>query len=287
MNGFSKTSLELLRLSIQLKQVKRKVKELEEKRIINSHEVASNLIKEKHKTVWVCWLQGKDNAPPIVAKCIESIENLEDKEVNFITSENLEDYVKFPKHIYDKWNSGIISNAHFSDLIRMELLYSHGGIWLDATVFLSSTHLPEFLENSWMFIYQPLKPGADGGSIRMSSWAMSSIQGNPILGLAREYLYNYWSEKDTLEDYFLFHIVLSALFELFPKYYDSIDKVCNSSPHILQLEMYKEYNAERLLQIFRLSSVHKLTYKINEEKIAPNSFWDRFIQNDKFEVLND
>lgn len=47
---------------------------------------------------------------------------------------------------------GIITNTHFSDLLRIELLINHGGLWLDATTYLTGT-LPNYIsENDFLFI---------------------------------------------------------------------------------------------------------------------------------------
>jgi hypothetical protein len=233
--------------------------------------------KKKHTIVWVCWFQGVDNAPSIVKKCIGSFEKLEDKEVRIITSENYSDYTSFPEHIIDKWERGIITPTHFSDLLRAELLCRHGGIWLDATVYTSATTLPEYIDNSWLFFYQTLKPGLDGKSILLSSWAMSSVKSNPLLEAARESLFKYWLDNDTLEDYFLFHVIVSAVLYNNPKYWNSISPVCNSHPHLLQLNFYNQYNAHLFEHINRMTTIHKLTYKIQENKNSASSMLTYFI----------
>ena len=40
------------------------------------------LIHDNSKKVWICWLQGMENAPEIVKKCYDSVrKNLSDKEI--------------------------------------------------------------------------------------------------------------------------------------------------------------------------------------------------------------
>lgn len=78
--------------------------------------------------VWFMWLQGLDNAPPIIKSCYQSLKtNLPDKEIILIEENNLNDYVHLPDYIEEKYKKGIISRTHFSDLVRLELLINGGG----------------------------------------------------------------------------------------------------------------------------------------------------------------
>lgn len=53
-----------------------------------------------------------DNAPDLVKKCYESLKNnLKDKEIILITSENISKYVTFPDYIMEKWEKGIITHT--------------------------------------------------------------------------------------------------------------------------------------------------------------------------------
>lgn len=74
-------------------------------------------------TIWFCWLQGIEEAPLLVKRCLESLrKNIPDKKIIVIDGNNLGEYVNMPDYITDKWQRGIIGNAHFSDLLRLELL---------------------------------------------------------------------------------------------------------------------------------------------------------------------
>ena len=88
--------------------------------------------------IWCCWLQGVEQAPAVVKKCIRSFSKFE-KKIHVITAENYAEYVSLPDCIVRKWEEGIISNTHFSDLLRIALLAERGGLWIDATVFCSDT----------------------------------------------------------------------------------------------------------------------------------------------------
>ena len=93
--GTSKKALEILRLSTQLK-IKNKLKKKYDYVLEKcDKDLYVNLERRRSNKVWVCWLQGMDNAPYIVKKCYKSLqENLIDRNIIVITSDNFEDYVQ-------------------------------------------------------------------------------------------------------------------------------------------------------------------------------------------------
>lgn len=100
------------------------------------------------KIIWTMWLQGADKMPEIVTICNESVEkNRGEYQHIILTYNNLSDYIKIPDFIFDKWKKGIISNANFSDYIRISVLDEYGGIWLDATVLLNKPLLYKSIED--------------------------------------------------------------------------------------------------------------------------------------------
>lgn len=284
-NGSSNTSLEIARLSHQLKMVKKYRKLL--RKFIRKSKLEKSVRPLKaveHKIVWVCWLQGMESAPEIVKLCYKSLEKIPGGTIRFLTAENFSQYTKIPNFIIEKWKGGKISNAHFSDLIRVDLLTRQGGIWIDATVYNSGDQLPSCVGNSWLFFYQILKPGLDGHAISMSSWVMSSVAGNPILEIVRDFLFDYWEKHNRLDDYFLFHIVMMAVLNEFPTWWNRVHKVCNSTPHILQLEMLEDFNQQRFDQIMSLTTLHKLTYKYNLNEVLENSTLRYILSRDAAQI---
>lgn len=101
-------------------------------------------VRTDKKYVWSCWWQGEENAPEVVKKCWESQRrNLpEGAEHIIITWNNYRDYVELLIHIIEKFEHGFMIPAHLADIVRCCLLYKYGGLWLDATVYVTE-HLPE------------------------------------------------------------------------------------------------------------------------------------------------
>ena len=85
--------------------------------------------------IWTFWWQGEQAMPPIVRICYQSLlRNAGTHPVHLITKENIDKYIEFPSHIMKKVRNGHITLTHFSDILRMCLLYQYGGLWMDATI---------------------------------------------------------------------------------------------------------------------------------------------------------
>ena len=222
---------------------------------------------EQSNKVWICWFQGIENAPPIVQKCVQSVrENMPDKKIVIITSDNIADYVQFPDYIWKKWKEGIITHTHMTDLLRLELLINHGGMWLDATVFCTGKNIPEFYFDSDLFFYQTLKPGRDGVCQYISSWLMSAKTNNRLLMATRYLCYEYWKTNKDLVDYFLLHDFLSIVMDYYPEESKSIIPRDNAAPHVLLLRLFDQYDERMWYAIKQQTPFHKLTYKFDEEQ---------------------
>ncbi|MBO5478792.1 MAG: capsular polysaccharide synthesis protein [Clostridia bacterium] len=266
--GKSRTALEILRLSTQLK-TKQKLYKKYKKTLIKFDKNYDNKLNHKlSNKVWICWFQGIENAPDIVKKCYESIlKNLNDREIVLITEKNMQEYVQFPEYIIEKWKKGIITNTHMTDLLRLELLIQYGGLWLDATVLCTSNNIPDYILNSDLFFFQCLKPGRDGHSQYISSWLISAKTNNKILMATKCLCYEYWKENNYMVDYFLLHDFMSIVLEFYLNDWKKVIPVNNSTPHILLLRLFEIYDEETWNVIKKMTCFHKLSYKFNEENL--------------------
>ena len=67
--------------------------------------------------------------------------------VVILNKENISKYIQIPQFTYEKLKSGIISIPHFADIIRTKLLYEYGGIWMDATLYMTDTFSNDIYNN--------------------------------------------------------------------------------------------------------------------------------------------
>lgn len=262
-------------LSLQLESYAYKKLKKKYKYIINNAKSEYTLSNKNNKVIWVCWLQGMDNAPKLIQRCYESLKsNMKGYKINVITEENMFEYIEIPNYIVAKWKKGIISFAHFSDVIRVNLLVKYGGVWIDSTVLCTDNLLNNRLENSPLFVYKSIMRGSN--VISASNWFISSVPKNPILVLVQNLLYEYWKTENVIIHYYLFHIFFTLATEKYPEIWNKVVSFNNISPHILVNELNDTFSQERYDEIKKMSSFHKLNYKIEYLEVE-NSFYQNLI----------
>ena len=276
-SGFSKKSLEIVRNGVSLK-IYHKLRKRYKKALDEFDNNYQELQQTHSKKVWVCWMQGMENAPELVQRCFRSLEdNLKDREIVLITSSNLEQYTDFPKYILEKYKKGLITHTHFSDLLRVELLCRYGGTWIDATVFCSGGDIPSYMLDSELFMFQNLKPGADGSVLNISSWFMTSCANNKIMLAVRALLWEYWKKNNRLIDYFLLHHFIEMAGERYQEHWNKIVQFPNSLPHVLLLMMFEEFDQEKWDAVINACPFHKLAYKRSKEEMEKKGTYYEFI----------
>ncbi|WP_336279677.1 capsular polysaccharide synthesis protein [Cronobacter dublinensis] len=157
------------------------------------------------RLIWICWFQGLDHAPELVKRCIASVQHhTPDAKTVVLTDDNIPQYLTLPDAVIAKYQVGLISKAQYSDIVRCSLLYQYGGIWMDATVFMTRP-LPElFYENA----FSSLRFAGAGQESALSqgywtAYFLAAQKGNPLMKFVRDILYHYWQQHDSLIEYFL------------------------------------------------------------------------------------
>ena len=265
--GFSKKSLEIVRLAVSNRILCKMRKRYSPyiKSYVNTHQ--EQLERKRSNIVWILWLQGIEHAPQIVKKCYQSItENLREKEIILLTEENYKNYVQFPQYIQEKIDCGVITKTHMSDLLRLKLLNTYGGTWIDATVYCSGKNIPYYMLDSDLFLFQNLKPGLDGQCTCISSWFMTASTNNPILLLTQQLLFEYWKKNTKMVDYFLLHDFFQLSIEAYPDEWKKVIPFCNSLPHILLLRLFDQYDADIWTAVREQTPFHKMTYKFLKDQ---------------------
>ena len=130
----------------------------------------------KTKKVWVLWLQGEENAPEIVKACIASTKRaFKGYEYKVLDKSNIHDYIELPDYIEEKYKKGIITHAHYSDIVRVALLSQYGGVWVDATVYCTADGIPSYISDAQLFVFKDIKiPLYRKGTIVASNWFVVS-----------------------------------------------------------------------------------------------------------------
>ncbi|WP_051867140.1 capsular polysaccharide synthesis protein [Bifidobacterium crudilactis] len=89
--------------------------------------------------IWMCWLQGEQNAPPFIATLIANTKaHAGTHPVHVVSLDTINQYVDISPRVLELYRQHNIGAAHFTDYIRFALLEQYGGCWLDATVLLTA-----------------------------------------------------------------------------------------------------------------------------------------------------
>lgn len=215
--------------------------------------------------IYFFWWQGIDNAPDIVKICYKSLLEKYDpklQKINIIDSKNFKEYVDVPEYILQKFQKGIISITHLSDLIRFMLLYKNGGLWVDATMLFTQQIDNQIFEKKFFCLKNP---NALKGDIT-SKWECFYIGGKKhyeLFKILSEFWLDYWKKENQLITYLLTeHIFYIAYnenkeirmdFENLDEFYYKID--------YFQRKLNLEFNYNTYMNICKNEKAIKLTYK--------------------------
>lgn len=217
--------------------------------------------------LWFCWLQGMENAPELVKKCLESQREAFGEVVTVLNESNYTDYVTLPDYIVEKRRKGYIPSALFSDMIRLELLIRYGGTWIDATVFASPKIKEEGsrcqkiwqkIRESELFIYRYFDK--QGRVVGLSNWFIHAKEpGNPLLIEVRDSLYAYWKEYDCVVEYYIFHLFFGKAAKHHPEMIQKMPR--GNSYHALWLGEHANIGNETWEQLMTNVPFHKLNWR--------------------------
>ena len=229
------------------------------------------------KIIWQYWGQGisREKLPEVVQICFESVDKYAgDFKVIRLTDENIADYLSIPKEILDKRDSGLMKKVFFSDLLRVMLLASYGGIWLDATILMTGSFPREFMQGDH-FCYQrddqePYKRiwenafiyyycWRDKFQVRMLRSILWAKKGSEMMTLLSDLLLHYWLHDEKSKEYFFFQILYNRLIT---GAYQRLKPIVISdcTPHLLHaviLGTLLPYSSQDALS---KSNLHKLSY---------------------------
>jgi len=242
--------------------------------------------------IWVCWWDGEDKMPTIVKACYDSLQKHSGLHpVQLINKYNFNDFITIPQFIIEKVNNGKISVTHFSNIVRANLLYEYGGIWLDATIMVLKDISLE--KTSFFTLKAPanksvsitltrfaglsdfskrFKNQSMPGISRWSGFLLAGARHSLIFEYLRDILHAYWKDHDDQIDYLLFDYTIALGYDNIPMMKNEIENVPCSSMEKFELEkiLNDEYS-ENKFKKFYTETYHKLTWKKNFKTVSKNN----------------
>lgn len=213
--------------------------------------------------IWVLWLQGEGNMPELVKVCLESIkQNAGDHKVVVLSNSNLYEYIQLPERITILYQDGIISNAHYSDIIRMTLLSRYGGIWIDATILLTS-NLDSIISNTNLYTIKNKTQGNNVSDRRWTGFFIATEPMNPLPVIVDRIFMRYWEKENVLIDYFLIDYAIDLAYKYNATVKEQIDSITENNPQIYDLLplLPQKYDANEFEALTKDTSVFKLSWK--------------------------
>lgn len=226
--------------------------------------------------IWIFWWQGNKHMPELVKICIESINrNISNKEIILLSKENISNYIKLPQYILEKFETGKIGTAHFSDIIRVGLLKEYGGTWIDATIYLSKK-----ISNKEFEKIKTIKFKCnDDTSISNGLWCCFFLNriNYKLYSFLYEFYLDYWEKEDIIIDYFLLDFMIKIAYQHFPEVKKDIDnnEYNNEQIHKLASLLNNKFNQDEYETLLESNFIHKLSYKIELQEKFNNqpTYW--------------
>lgn len=248
------------------------------------------------KIIWQYWGQGVENAelPEVVQMCFSSVNKYKGEyKVIRLSDETVNHYIDLPDFVWNKRKNPAFNRTFFSDLLRLALLNTYGGVWLDATILLTDT-LPVHFAKLDYFIYQ-----RDDAVLNKSYWENTDVhywgwhsnykvrtlnsiifakKGSAVISTMLNLILHYWKTQDQIINYFFFQILYNLLIQT--KFVnEKCPVVSDTIPHLLQAKIkYPDMTSIPDEEIVRLGSIHKMAYFRNNRLERLKLFYKKYIR---------
>lgn len=234
--------------------------------------------------IWILWWQGVEKAPEIVKKCIESIQKNSNKHsVILLDKNNYSDYIKLPEYIIDKVNNGNITITHFSDILRMSLLYEYGGIWMDATLFAVGDFTEELSKYSLFSINHGKFADFHVCKGKWAGFFLGASKNNCYIKLFRDFFYEYWKKENYLITYLLIDCIIALCYENILKVQEEIDKIPLNNTNVFEIQplLMNVYDDVVYKKLCEKTNLFKLSWKMDFSTKNQETFLYSLIQGGK------
>jgi hypothetical protein len=240
--------------------------------------------------VWVMWWQGEDEMPPIITMNYNSLKrNANGHKINLITNQNYLNFVELPDFIISKFENKIINLTHLSDIIRVTLLSQCGGLWLDATIYVTAPLPEEMNVYYWSTKWVLDRNEKNSYPLWRALWNISSIPkltitqcigiwfscpNNPIFDCLKDFWLEYWKNERNTPYYWTTEVFLNGImYDKIPAVKNMIDEVTESNSHVFKMRHHisQDYNDQILRELTRDTQFFYLSWKERYHEISPET----------------
>lgn len=245
------------------------------------------------KIIWQFWQQGVDeHTPPIVRLCLNSVKKYSNGyEVIVLSKDTLTDYVdELPGVVWQKFGAGGFDFPKIANLVRLQLLSAYGGVWLDATIFLTGPLEESWLQPSFFALQRSDEPPADASFFHQRdplffNWDPASqvkllnsfIVAKPHHKIIDDLLaihFAYWEKEEQINHYFFFQILFNRMMRHGEWKGLNSEIVGHTACHKLQLVAFDRFDRNAYDEVLGGSNLHKLSLYLSRKKLPEGSFVD-------------
>lgn len=241
------------------------------------------------KIIWTMWQQGEAQMPETVRASMKTIKDFAKRngcEFHLLTEENFADFIDIPNDITKKYKKKELSAAHYSDIIRFSLLYQYGGIWMDATLFVSPYATVEMFKGNFFSLnHPPAHPEQMErtiGDFKWSGFFLAGQKGGSHFKHIRD-LYLYYVRKYPVFIHYLMmdYFILSE-YESNHEFKELVDRLPILAPAervwFLRDHAHDLFDEKEWEEVLKTTPILKTTYKIKKEEVLPESYLDQLLQ---------
>lgn len=224
------------------------------------------------KRLWILWLQGVENAPPLVQKCIARWHELHpDWDVRVLDAATLQNFVDLDAYVDLKRQA--VTAASLSDIARIALLHEYGGVWADATVYCNQRlddWLPTASSSGFFAFANDSKPKK-----ALRSWFLAARPDHPLITQWATRVRDYWKEREKADNYFWFHNLFGELLQDnqdLQKLWNRVPRLHTTNPRAIQFDigMYEPFDTVKD-DIDWTEPMFKLTHRVDMERATPET----------------
>jgi len=244
------------------------------------------------KIIWQFWQQGIDgNTPKLVLSCLNSVKKHRGEyEVIILSKETLNDYIDLPDFVWKKFGTGGFDFPKIANLVRLFLLSAYGGVWLDATIFLTAPIDKNLLEKDFFALQRSETPPSDmkiftdfdpiglnwetKSYVRMQNSFIIAKPHNKIIDDLLSIHLEYWKKEKEIGHYFFFQIMFNRMMQHNEWKKLNCEIICYADFHRFLIAGFDNFNQKYFDEITERWNVHKLSLYWTKKKIPVGSFAD-------------
>jgi len=219
---------------------------------------------ETSETIWQFWDNPKgQETPEIVKASIESVKRFRGNfEHKILDNSTIENYSDLPGYVLDKFKKKQIDYAHFSDLLRLNLLKNHGGIWMDATDYMTDL-VPKYILDEDFFVFLTCETSLFHYAFMQNCFIRAKI-GSFLCEGWYQMCIEYWKNETRKIDYFQHQLMFKSLIlnnQTAKKLFAEMPHCSENETHQLVRKLLQKFDENEWERIKKTSFFQKTTYR--------------------------